>query len=563
MTPYACRFNKKSEKEKRSVNTMAKSRLLPLMAWVLVLSLVLIGCNTTVAPTAAPTPSPTEAPTQTSTPTVAPTATPVPTPTPIDTSKQVNLVFYQVGDPQPDETTFENDLNKMLLKDINATVQFKYLSWGDVYDKYPLIMASGEVFDGTYATNWLDFFGNAQKGAFLDITDMLKTYCPDILAQADKDSWKAVTYKGRIYGIPRDGGTDYVIDGIIYREDLREKYNVPEIKSIDDFETYMLAIKQNEPGMKPCSLDNVDGQYFFDYGLFEKSGFEFANTDYYGLAYQRDDPMATMFVMCDTPQFKDMVNLMVKWREEGLWSASDMANANYTNDPDQSELGQGVSAIWGVTAGHWYSTIEYLKTAHPDWKTGFYYGPSPSGHVDKEDALEDGAAISTTSKNPERALMALNLMIANKDYKIMLNYGVQDKNFVLDSNGTPQYPNGETQETASFQFGENSFGWLAYGSDPFPSPRNEASDVIDHMKTIANAQTLLSFYFDTSSVKTEVAALDDVITQYEVPLEWGLVKKSVDDDIATLKVQLEAAGIEKVREEMQKQINQYLADNAK
>jgi putative aldouronate transport system substrate-binding protein len=541
------------------VNTMAKTRLLPLIAWALVLSLLFAGCSATATPPASQAPGQSAVPTEEVS--MAPSAAPTTTPAQIDTSEQVHLIFYIVGDAQPDEAGFEEALNQLLLRDINATVEFKCLSWGDVFDKYPLIMASGEVFDGCYAPNWLDFYGNVQKGAFMDITDMLPVCCPDIMTMADQSVWKTVTYKGRIYGIPKDGKGSFINDGIIYREDLRKKYNIPEFKTIDDMEAYMLAIKQNEPGMKPCSLDNVNDNYFFINGLFEKSGLEWY--DYSGLVYQREDPKARMTLECTAPEFKQMVELMAKWQKLGFWNASDMANETYTNEVEQSEFGQGKSAIWGVTAEHLYNSLDWLKTNHPDWEAGFYYGPSPSGHMDRVDPSEDCAAVSTTSENPERTLMAFNRFLTQREYKVMLGYGTEGKTYVLGSEGVPQYPEGITDENATFLFGVNSFFWAAYGWPLFPEKRNGASDILDHIKSISDNPTLLGFTFDKSGLQSEVAAVNDVLMQYQRPLIWGFPAKSVEEDIAALKAQLEAAGIEKVRVEMQKQIDQFLAGGAK
>lgn len=552
---------------------MLRIRYLTLVALLLTLTLMLVSCapgatttttagTTTQATTQATTAETTESETtqatsqdETTAESTAETtqATTMPT---IDLTEEVNLIFYMAGDPQKDEATFIAELSRLSKRDFNATLEFRYLSWGDIYDRYPLILASGEVFDGTYATNWLDFFVHTQKGAFLDITDLVPTYCPDIYRIANKDSWRSVTYKNRIYGIPRSGKDDFSGDGIIYREDLRKKYNVPEIKKIEDFEAYMQAIKDNEPQMKPTGRE-ASGLYFA--GMVEKSGFAVPS---YGLTYLREDPKAQLFLQSDAPEYKAMIELMVKWQGMGFWGTAEMTNQDYTNWVDKSEFGQGTSALWSTTSGHWWMAIEYFKEEHPDWEAGFYYALTPSGHVDQWDTLEDGAAVSLTSKNPERTLMAINNLLTKEEYHMVLNYGVKDVHYVLDAEGIPTYPEGVDEETASFRHGENSFSWFWYGEELFPDVRNAASDVTDKQRELASAPTLLGFYFDASDYQAEVANLSDVLTQYEVPLQWGFVSESIDADLAEMKAQMEAAGLEKVRVAMQAQADQFLADNA-
>ena len=47
--------------------------------------------------------------------------------------------------------------------------------------------------------------------------------------------------------------TDYTTYVTLWREDLRKKYNVPEITDWDSLAVYMDAIKENEPDMLPLA----------------------------------------------------------------------------------------------------------------------------------------------------------------------------------------------------------------------------------------------------------------------------------------------------------------------
>ena len=67
---------------------------------------------------------------------------------------------------------------------------------------------------------------------------------------------------------------------------------------------------------------------------------------------------------------------------------------------------------------------------------------------------------------------------------------------------------------------------------------------------------LQNFNFDDTNVKNEMANIANVYQQYALPLELGFV--DVEDGLATLKEKLDQAGIEKVRQEMQTQLDEYL-----
>ena len=64
------------------------------------------------------------------------------------------------------------------------------------------------------------------------------------------------------------------------------------------------------------------------------------------------------------------------------------------------------------------------------------------------------------------------------------------------------------------------------------------------------------FTMDDSEVKNEVAALVNVTQQYGDPLEVGMIE-DVDEGLATLRSKLKSAGIDKVVDTMQKQVNEY------
>jgi len=480
---------------------------------------------------------------------------------PSDELSQVNLVYYSVGDMNEDESGFINGLNELLLRDINATIEFRYLSWGEVFEKYPLVLSGGEVFDGIYVAEWLDFTSHTQKGAFLDITDMLPVYAPGLMEYVREEDWPSATQKGRIYAIPCDGTNEVCTDGIIYREDLRVEYGIPEIKHVEDFEAFMLAIQENEPEMRPVSLNSVTGSAFYWLGLFERTGYDdIEGTLYNGFVYPRDDQNPTMTLLCETPEYKDMIELMAKWQGFGFWNTNDMTNPHYSYNPDENDFGYGLTALWAETADMLGDTVEWFEEMEEDWEIGFWGPVSPNGNVNKYSPLEGGGvSIMRNSPNPERALMAVDLMLTNRDYRMALSLGVEGVHYILHEDWgflAPDYPDGGGSGVSHFM---HSFSWMGYGGELFDWPEGDFDYVIEHLRSIAKPATLHGFVFDSSSVVAEVTAINDVMAEYGVPLSWGFVTRSIDEDIATLIIQLEAAGARKVQEELQRQVNEFVA----
>src|SRR4051794_11989875 len=80
-------------------------------------------------------------------------------------------------------------LNPRLTEQANATLDLHYIEWADWQTQYNVQLLSGDsnVDLITTATDWLFAWENAQKGAFLPLTDdKLKKEAPKTWAQVDK-----------------------------------------------------------------------------------------------------------------------------------------------------------------------------------------------------------------------------------------------------------------------------------------------------------------------------------------------------------------------------------------
>jgi putative aldouronate transport system substrate-binding protein len=82
---------------------------------------------------------------------------------------------------------------------------------------------------------------------------------------------------------------------------------------------------------------------------------------------------------------------------------------------------------------------------------------------------------------------------------------------------------------------------------------------MDQFNKSAKRSKALGFGFDPTPVKTEYAAVTNVVTQYKMPLETG----SVDPDkvLPEFISKLKAAGIDKVIAEKQKQLDEWAKAN--
>ena len=96
-----------------------------------------------------------------------------------DTSEAVTLTMYLIGDRPVDNDEVFAKINEKLKAEINATIDVKFMSWGEYEQKYPLIFASGEDWDIIYTADWCFYNAQATKQGFWEITqEALETYAP-------------------------------------------------------------------------------------------------------------------------------------------------------------------------------------------------------------------------------------------------------------------------------------------------------------------------------------------------------------------------------------------------
>ena len=156
-------------------------------------------------------------------------------------------------------------------------------------------------------------------------------------------------------------------------------------------------------------------------------------------------------------------------------------------------------------------------------------------------------------------MMLLNWSYATKEANDLLNWGIEGTDYVVQEDGTIDYPEGMTAETVGYhqdygwaQMNQyNSYVWA--GNDP---------DVWDQYQAIRDSATVskaYGFFFDNTPVLNEIAALNSVSDEYFFTITSG----SVDPEtaIAEFNEKLYNAGLQTVMDEKQAQLDAWLAEN--
>ncbi len=460
-----------------------------------------------------------------------------------DLSKKVELNLYFAGDEQIDFQKVQAEFNKMLEEKINTTMNITFLTWADTNTKYPLVLASGEQIDLIFAAAWLDFYNLCYKNAYLPLEDHLDTYMPLTMEQMNPEAFKEATVNGHTYMVPSDVNVIYT-EGYVTRGDLREKYGVPDITSLDVMEQYLQAVKDNEPAMVPWDVGGQDLGNYGSAGGIAGWGFE---------GFYFDDPTCTLISLAETPEYAQYVERMYTWAQKGFWTKGALVNKVSSRDTFKN----GKSATCLMNTQDFKDTYATMNTSNPEWKVEWWEVASKDKKIRPRPYIQGGAAVPTTAKDITRSLIALETIRQDQELFDLNFYGIEGVHWTVDGEGnvtanSQEYLPGASTGTAAWRM-DRFIKPIAGAWDQWPNLQE------DWFANRAVYNPIPGFVFNSEALKNELAAIANVETEYAKPLSWGMVDpaKGLPDLIQKLK----DAGIERVYEEKGKQIADFAAAN--
>ncbi|KRE48820.1 ABC transporter substrate-binding protein [Paenibacillus sp. Soil522] len=452
---------------------------------------------------------------------------------------KITLVFP--GTPQTDEKKIEEALNKLLTEKINATIDLMPIDWGAWDDKINLMVASREEVDIVFTAQWNGHAKYVSKGAFLELGGLIDKYGQGIKESLDPAFLEGAKISGKNYGVPTNKELA-AAGGIVYRKDIADELGIDmsAVKTPEDLDAVYAVVKAKKPEMIPLyTTAGVFNSHFF------------ANYDFLG-----DSTIPGAILKDDQNSVKVMPIEQIERYKQYLNLTRDYFKKGYINaDAATTQVSSGDA--W--KAGNVFSTIEPMK---PGKDAEIASASNLTGKLaqimmtEKTVATSETAGsmlgISSTSKDPDRAMMLINLLHTDKEINNILNFGLEGDHYtrageiITATANTPNYNPG-----ASWMFGNQFLNYVWDTEDPDKWAK------FKEFNQNAKVSPGLGFVFDSEPVKAEVGALANVIRQYQRALETGSV--DVDKILAEYEAKLKDAGVDKVVAEKQKQFDEFLA----
>ncbi|MDR1094682.1 MAG: ABC transporter substrate-binding protein [Clostridiales bacterium] len=458
-----------------------------------------------------------------------------------DDGKQYELAYYLMyndSNPPNDLKSVEARLNAALKAKLpDTTVKLTAYTIAEYTAKLSGAIAANVKFDICYTSPEVNpYLTNVQREAFLPLDYLLPTYAPETWAAIPENIWTQARVDGKIYAsvneqiFPRtycyDARNATLITQFLNAAHPGTTTDTVNELGMDAFafmEEYMAWLKANDRGAggKISSIDTESAlQNWFGY---DNLGTGMSTPGVVDI----EDGSYTVVNQYASQDYRNLIDTVYRWKSVGY-------------------IEEGVSVFDLTPESNWkpgYRRGNILKLSDPHYFTSYVIGTMN--------------AISSTSKNPARAMKFIELLRTDAEIHNILQFGVEDVHYIKD----PENPVRIAEQITGSGYNNAQFGWgLGCEFVSYLTP-SQPADLWEQVKKI-NADTpvspLVGFNFNVAAVKQKIADCKAVVNEF-APAFASAQFKNKDDKLAEFLSRLNAAGANEVVAEKQKQLDAYLA----
>jgi putative aldouronate transport system substrate-binding protein len=460
----------------------------------------------------------------------------------------VKIAWLILTNQPSDLQMVEGAINKITLEKINVKVKLMPIPMASWFNQTNLMMSSGEKLDLSIVYNKGGIFStNVTSGKLMPIDNLLTKYGGGIkyaISTISPKYLKPGTINGKTYGVTqlRDLATE---SGLCIRKDIADKIGINPKKrlTVSRLEGYLKVAKEMYPNMSPLVPFNVGGSVGSALYSWDNLGDNMGVLSNFGM---NDTKIVDQF---ETPEYAKLINTMYNWYQKGYIMPD--ASTNTTNGVGLVKSNKGIGFITSMKPG--FANQETLQIGYKMETINMTNPVSNSTQVNNF-----LWTIPTNCKDPVSAMKMLNLMYTDKNIINLLTWGVEGKHYIRikENPNIITYPAGVTSTNRGWglnlgwEMGNQFLSYIWKGDSP------DLYKQLTEFDKNAKISKAMGFVFDPSSVKPQVAAVSNVISQYKTALENG----ELDPAVALPKFisDLKANGINNIIEEKQKQLDIFL-----
>ena len=471
-----------------------------------------------------------------------------------DDGKPYNIVYYlyyNSADAPNEMSAVEDQINVLLQSCLpNTTITIVPYVASEYTTKVSGPIIAGTQFDICFTSPEINpYLPNVQREAFLPLDWLIDEYAPTTKASISENIMNATRYNGKSYGVvneqiyPRTYSMRFRDSAVIAEflsvafpgenittDTIYTKLN-SQYTAFDFVRQFLRWCRENSKGHggfihqidTSSTMQNMYGYDDLGTGMFVPGAVKLSS-----IKNENGKYSATVVNQFETADYEELLSFVYE-----------LADAGYLN-PDKGETNYDVVAENNWKPG--YRTGQTAKLGQPQYFTSYIIGSMN--------------AISSTSKNPARAMKFLELLRTNSQIHNTLQFGIEGLHYVLDDNN----PDKIARFTGT-GYNNSQFGWgLGTEFISYLQP-GQPDDLWQQVKDI-NAQTemspLIGFMFDSTPVKQKLADCRSVASEFVVSLQTARYD-DMEQALSNFRSRLISAGANEVIAEKQRQLDAYFA----
>lgn len=449
----------------------------------------------------------------------------------------------------------EDALNEMMEKDIGVHVTFIPTGLMESQQDATLMVSSGEQLD--VALTAFTGIGNlVESGLILPLDDYIEEYGQDILEHCGSKV-EGCYYDGRLYSLPTCADQVFNTYGYNMKKKYCDKYGFEQddnkLYTLDEIEEMFAIVKEGE------------GDNFYMTVPWNNT-YEPLN-----YAYQEYDPVTGSFsagvlmlnrsfedlTLCnyfETEEYKAFCERMYDWAQKGYIAPDASVDTDFSNRAQEDNY-LGCFGYAGPTSD--------MLNENASWGQEAVQFRTVDGFFKLNGGCTVNWNIPITSAHPEKAVEAINYLYKNTAAATLIQYGFEGEEYeVVEDNGEHQVIKYLADDITQLPY-SNVYGlWGDRFKMPavYPSPIDYGERMLAYQDAIPKERysPALGYSFKTESVASEIAAVETVMEQYCFSFNAGALdpEKALPEFIDSLK----AAGIDKIIEENQRQLDAWAAN---
>lgn len=472
-----------------------------------------------------------------------------------DEAERITVVTLSMGEIPRDFDEVVAALNTLTREKIGIEADIQMVNLATYTETINVMQAGGDPMDLFWLPVDVSLSTLVAQKQVAPVDELLEQYGQGIL-EALGQLIHYAPINGKTYAIPFNGNKAYT-GNIVCRKDICDKYgiNLDEITSYEDLGAVFEIIRTNEPDLVPLVPENrsvIAGYNMIGTGITE---FDALGDSLGVLMNGKGFTVQNLF---ETDEYKQLLDTLHDWYVKGYI----MQDAATTSEVGSVMYLQGkafaymnIDALTDNT-----KAIEHIGITNQGIPT---YAKALTLPIITSKSGFFSMGLNSRSSHKEAAIKWLNLFYTDKDAVNLIYNGIEGKHYVKNENGT--ISRAEGQEGAASGW-DTPFCWMFGNSALAYTFATESDDPDFRAKFVAQNKAAqyspaFGFTFDIEPVKIEYSAVSNVLSKYRVALETGSVDPA--DVLGSFLMELESAGVNTILEEKQRQLDAWVAQNAK